>query len=368
LELRSSNWIKTSDSGYFEKLANFSQFSHPAVKPLSAIRNNEISYSFNSEIRNAFERSFMKHILTILFLTIVAFLHCAGSFTKHRGLVEVGSIYGFVTNEALEPISSAQVMIAGDNESITFTNTAGYFILEDLIPGTYNIVVTKGDYEGKNFSADAGAGKSNEFNLVMKQMEMGKGKISGMVVDYISSEPLVVDVSITDLMLTAASDASGHFTFKDLEPKTYLMKFQALHYVTSHTDVMVLPDETVDIMMRMLKAGTVITLEGIEFEFGKAIIKPESSPVLDEAAAILTNHPEIEVEIQGHTDSIGTDQANLKLSQKRAEAVREYLIDVHMIEPVRMIPIGYGETKPIADNGTDQGRAKNRRVDFLILE
>lgn len=311
---------------------------------------------------------FGSYIFTIIFLTIVASVRCAGPFTKHSGLVEVGSIYGFVTNEALEPISSAQVTIAGDNEYITFTNTAGYFILGDLIPGTYNIVVSKGGYEGKNFPVKADAGKSNEFNVVMKQMQMGKGKIYGMVVDYISSEPLVVDVLIADLGLTAASDASGHFTFEDLEPKRYLMKFQALNYVTSHTDIMVLPDETVDIMMRMLKVGTVITLEGIEFEFGKAVIKPESSPVLDGAAAILTNHPEIEVEIQGHTDSIGADEANLKLSQKRAEAVREYLIDVHMIEPVRMIPIGYGKKQPIADNATEAGQAKNRRVNFLILE
>lgn len=308
------------------------------------------------------------HLFYIVLLIIVTFFRCAGPFTKHSGLVEVGSIYGFVTNETLEPISSAQVMIAGDNEYITFTNTAGYFILADIIPGTYNIVVTKGGYEGKNFSANADADKSNEFNVVMKQMQMAKGKIYGMVVDYISSEPLVVEVLIADLGLTAASDASGHFTFEDLEPKRYLMKFQALHYVTSHTDVMVLPDETVDIMMRMLKAGTVISLEGIEFEFGKAVIKPESSPVLDEAAAILTNHPEIEIEIQGHTDGIGADEANRKLSQKRAEAVREYLIDVHMVEPVRMIPIGYGKKQPIADNNTEEGRKKNRRVNFLILE
>lgn len=310
----------------------------------------------------------MRYLLAIVFLIIVAFSRCAGPFTKHSGLVEIGSIYGFVTNEALEPIGSAQVMIAGDNEYITFTNTAGYFILDDLIPGTYNIVVAKSGYEGKNFSAKANAGKSNEFNVVMKQMQMAKGKIYGMVVDYISSEPIVVDVLIADIGLTVVSDTSGHFTFEDLEPKRYLMKFQALNYVTSHTDVMVLPDETVDIMMRMLKAGTVITMEGIEFEFGKAVIKPESSPVLDEAAAILTNHPEIEVEIQGHTDSIGADEANRKLSQKRAEAVREYLIDVHMIEPVRMIPIGYGETKPIADNSSDKGRARNRRVDFVVFE
>jgi len=119
-------------------------------------------------------------------------------------------------------------------------------------------------------------------------------------------------------------------------------------------------------MVRIFKKESVITLTGIEFEFGSAKIKPESSPVLDDAAAILTNHPELEVEIHGHTDSVGTAENNLKLSRKRAEAVRDYLIDIHMIEPVRLIARGYGESKPVAGNATNGGRAKNRRVEFHI--
>jgi len=251
---------------------------------------------------------------------------------------------------------------------MTYTNDAGYFMLDDLVPGTYNILVTKYGYEAQNLSTKVCMGESEELNIIMRQTEMEQGQVSGMVVDYISSEPLIVDITITDLDLTTTSDSSGRFVFKNLEPKTYLVKFQALYYITSHADATVLSNESAEIMMRMLKAGTVITLEGIEFEFGKAQIKPQSSPVLDGVAAILTNHPEIEVEIQGHTDSIGTAEANLKLSQARAEAVRDYLIDVHMIEPVRLLPIGYGESQPIVDNGTDQGRARNRRVDFVVLE
>ncbi|MGQ9818295.1 MAG: OmpA family protein [bacterium] len=72
--------------------------------------------------------------------------------------------------------------------------------------------------------------------------------------------------------------------------------------------------------------------------------------------------------MQRHTDNIGSEEYNKKLSQKRAEAVQQYLIDKHMIEPVRLIPIGYGESCPVADNSTEQGRQKNRRVEFFILE
>lgn len=309
----------------------------------------------------------MKNIL-IITLIVMASMRCGGRSAMTKGLIEVGSIYGFITDEKYNPISSAQVIIAGDNEYITYTNEAGYFILDNLIPGKYNIIVTKSGYEAQNLSAKVAMDELNEFNIVMKQSEKEKGRVSGMVVDYISKEPLVVEVTVTDIGLTTVSDLSGHFAFNNLEPKTYLFKIQALDYITSHTDVTVLPDETAEIMIHLIKGGTVITLEGIEFEFGKAKIKSGSSSILDKAAAILTNHPEIDVEIQGHTDSIGTDKANLKLSQARAEAVRDYLIDIHMVEPVRLIPIGYGERKPIADNGTEKGRAKNRRVDFVVIE
>ncbi|GAI00855.1 unnamed protein product, partial [marine sediment metagenome] len=295
------------------------------------------------------------------------FALCGGRSARIKGLIEVGSIYGFITDEKYNPISSAQVIIAGDSEFISYTNEAGYFIIDNLIPGTYNIIVTKSGYEAQKLSAKVTVDEINEFNVVMKQAEKEKGRISGMVVDYISKEPLVVDVTITDIGLTTVSDLSGHFAFNNLKPKTYLFKIQALDYITSHTDATVLPDETAEIMIHLIKGGTVITLEGIEFELGKAKIKPGSSSILDKVAAILTNHPEVDVEIQGHTDSIATDEFNLKLSQARAEAVRDYLIDIHMIEPVRLIPIGYGETKPIADNATEAGRTKNRRVDFIIL-
>lgn len=309
----------------------------------------------------------MKHMITIA-LILMVLMQCGGQKAKVKGLVEVGSVYGFVTDETQLPIAKAQVLVAGDKEFIAFTNDAGYFIFDDIIPGKYNIVVTRTGYMAENLDVKISKNELNELNIVLIKSETQGGMISGTVVDYISKEPLVVEVTVTDLALSTTTDSSGHFTFENLDPVTYLLRVQALDYITSHTDVTVLPDETAEIVVHLIRGGTVITLEGIEFEFGKAVIKKESSPTLDMAAAILTNHPEIEVEIQGHTDSIGTAEANLKLSQARAEAVRDYLIDIHMIEPVRLIPIGYGERAPVADNATEVGRAKNRRVDFVVMK
>ena len=106
----------------------------------------------------------------------------------------------------------------------------------------------------------------------------------------------------------------------------------------------------------------------INFDFAKAVIKPESYHVLDDAAAIITNHPDVRVEIQGHTDAIGSAENNMKLSYFRATAVCDYLIEKHKINPNRLVPVGYGESRPVASNETDAGRAQNRRVEFLFLE
>jgi len=108
--------------------------------------------------------------------------------------------------------------------------------------------------------------------------------------------------------------------------------------------------------------------EKIHFEFGKAVIKRESYPLLDQVAATLKDHPEIrKLRVEGHTDNKGSAQYNLRLSQKRAEAVVEYLVKKG-VERERLVPKGFGLTRPIASNATEAGRAANRRVEMIILE
>lgn len=101
--------------------------------------------------------------------------------------------------------------------------------------------------------------------------------------------------------------------------------------------------------------------EKIYFNTGSATIKAESFPELDGLAKILKDHPEVEASIEGHTDSEGNDAANLKLSKARAKSVKDYLISKG-VEADHLSSEGYGETKPIADNKTAEGRAQNRRV------
>jgi len=122
----------------------------------------------------------------------------------------------------------------------------------------------------------------------------------------------------------------------------------------------------------LVKKEFKLVLTNIEFDLGKATIKPEYYKNIDEMAnsikLAIESNPVLLIEIQGHTDSQGSDSYNLKLSQARAESVKEYLVKNHGIDPQRLIARGYGETKPVAPNTTKEGRAKNRRVEFVILQ
>ena len=105
-------------------------------------------------------------------------------------------------------------------------------------------------------------------------------------------------------------------------------------------------------------------MQGIQFETGKAVIKPVSFSILNKIAVIFIDHPEYIVEIQGHTDNTGKVQANKTLSQKRADAVLKYLQDAGVKN--QMTAVGFGSERPIADNNTKEGRTLNRRVEFSI--
>lgn len=102
----------------------------------------------------------------------------------------------------------------------------------------------------------------------------------------------------------------------------------------------------------------------INFDFDKAVIKAPYYPTLDEVVQIMNKYSYLNVEVEGHTDSVGTDAYNQKLSERRANAVRDYLVNKGGISPSRLTTIGYGETKPVTSNATKEGRAKNRRVEL----
>lgn len=110
---------------------------------------------------------------------------------------------------------------------------------------------------------------------------------------------------------------------------------------------------------------TVVILEGVNFEFDSARLRPDALPILDEAVTVLDRRKDISVDVVGHTDSTGTTQYNQGLSERRAKAVYDYFVSKG-IAADRLSSRGYGETKPAYSNATREGRAKNRRVELVV--
>jgi peptidoglycan-associated lipoprotein len=142
-----------------------------------------------------------------------------------------------------------------------------------------------------------------------------------------------------------------------------------------------LSDTTREAMKRAEEAGkiakgrlvleTTLSDDNVKFAFGKSDLTPEYKAALDAFAAKvkeLGTESRLYIEIQGHTDSIGSDSLNLKLGQERAETVMRYLATQAGLPLYSMSAISYGKFKPIADNKTKEGRAKNRRVTLVVLE
>lgn len=113
-------------------------------------------------------------------------------------------------------------------------------------------------------------------------------------------------------------------------------------------------------------ANQIVIKQRINFATGKTTILADSFAVLDDVAQVLKDYPNVTIEIAGHTDNVGDDNANQRLSKARADAVFEYLVR-RGIAATRMQTMGYGETRPIDTNRTDEGRQNNRRVEFNIL-
>jgi len=106
----------------------------------------------------------------------------------------------------------------------------------------------------------------------------------------------------------------------------------------------------------------------IKFKTGKSEVDPACDRTMTAIAAIMADYPGFHVQVDGHTDNIGNPDANRKLSQDRAEAVVKYLVAKNGVDGKRLSAKGFGDTKPIADNKTKKGQARNRRVDFTVTQ
>ncbi len=168
------------------------------------------------------------------------------------------------------------------------------------------------------------------------------------------------------------SDEKGFFSLKLPTGDKYIITVKGLTDSTKYgvIDIPALaPDEfytdpfTVNVKFELAKN---YTLDNVHFDFGKGSLRPDSYKELDELVSYMKNKESIRIEIGGHTDNVGKDADNLKLSQQRSESVKAYLVKKG-IAAARVVAKGYGATQPVADNTTDAGRQLNRRTVVKIL-
>lgn len=199
----------------------------------------------------------------------------------------------------------------------------------------------------------------------------------GRVFDATTKKPIQADVQLYDLNtdeLTqyVTSDAeNGDYTVVLNEGRQYAMYAAADKYLMKslsfdYTDKHAFDPLTLDIYLEPVRAGRSIVLNNLFFDTNQFELKPKSRTELNRLVGFMKQYPEVQVEISGHTDDVGSDDDNLSLSQNRAKSVYTYLIS-QGVKATRLRFKGYGETKPLAPNDSDLRRQQNRRIELRIL-
>jgi len=202
--------------------------------------------------------------------------------------------------------------------------------------------------------------------------------VTGIIYDSETQAPLEATITIIDnvraetLAVLTSNAATGKYLISLPAGKNYGIAVTAPGYAF-HSENFIVEENMgyrevrKDIGLNRYKAGTTIILRNIFFDFNKATLRPESKVELERVYTILTENPRMKVRIAGHTDNIGSEEYNQRLSEARAKAVYDYLIS-RGISADRLSYIGYGESRPIDTNETSEGRQNNRRVELEIIE
>lgn len=199
--------------------------------------------------------------------------------------------------------------------------------------------------------------------------------IAGTVFDNKTMQPVKAKVTIQlrskaqPAFSPLAEDGTYEQEIKQLG--WYMLTASSEGYINAVDSVEAINEELTpiikDIMLRQIEVGMTVRLKNIYFDFDKTTLKKESFVELNRVVDFLNRNPSVEIQIEGHTDSKGSDEYNLNLSQGRSQSVVDYLIS-QGIDGNRLRAQGFGESTPIDTNETDEGRANNRRVEFTVVK
>ncbi len=260
-----------------------------------------------------------------------------------------------------EPISA---MLSIRDIEVEIDSTGNYLLKVE--PGSFIVRAKKEGYLTADRNVTIAPGQEVFITFELEKVHKPRAEMAGKVLDRVDEIPVVAEISFPQTDIEPFfTDETGVFKI-EISPGTYIVKISAEGYVPYAIPVSLKDGETLLKDFYILKEHTKITLKGINFATASAKIEPVYYSILGEGLELLEEYPNIKVEIGGHTDSIGSAESNLKLSQERAESVMNYFISKG-IDSKRLRAVGYGESMPVADNGTEEGRALNRRIEFYVI-
>lgn len=287
---------------------------------------------------------------------------------KLRSLVAYGVVAGQVLDATDKKPLNARIEFPNSNLAAVKSDQAGgAFRVNDVPTAVYTVTASLDGYftGSQTVTVEDGKVANVMFNLTPKGMA---STLTGKVSDKQTGAALAATISFPDagIAAVATNPATGVYS-AELPVGTYAVKVTSPGYVDQSAALVMERGKPTVKNFELVKEGMTITLRGVYFDYDKATVKPESRPALEDAAKILKDNPTIRVEIQGHTDSDGSASYNQGLSERRAQAVVNYLIQNYGIDRNRLMARGYGQSNPIATNATAEGKALNRRVEFVIL-
>ena len=287
---------------------------------------------------------------------------------------------GLVSDKKSGDGIGAQIIISQNDaplDTLMVENGEGTYSTTNIKPqAVYDFSVTSDGYLSVKGKLKVGIVMND--TIMLKDFTLTPIKknalLSGTVYDEKTNETISALLEISQIegsRIYRKKLDNGYYETELIDLDWYFITAKAEGYINGLDSVQYNSEDqtllTKDIYLKPIEIGTTVRLENIFFDFDKTTLKEESFVELDKVVEFLNSNGSLEIEIAGHTDSKGGDDYNMDLSQGRAEAVVNYLIE-NGIDEFRLVAKGYGETVPLKSNNTDEGRAYNRRVEFTILK
>ncbi|WP_241498919.1 OmpA family protein [Rufibacter ruber] len=211
------------------------------------------------------------------------------------------------------------------------------------------------------------------FPLPMEAHPLAVTKLSGVLTDSVTNQPLKGIISIIDLDngIEVASKyvrEDGSFDFDLIDNSRYMMLIQSPDFFSIEKEIDLKNDTVLKIMSTLIDYSIPLIFKNLEFDEGKADIKDAMQATLDRIVLFMVDHPQVKLSIEGHTDSSGDPTANQELSQWRAIAIKKYIEEKGKLNIGRIHAVGKGSTEPIKEERTLEDRAVNRRVEFKLIK